>query len=161
MLIQPEAPADRAAIRSVVEAAFPTPAEAVLVDRLREDGDVVISLVARDADGIVGHVLFSRLTAGIRALGLAPVSVLPARQRDGIGSRLIRHGLAEAATAGWVSVLVLGDPAYYRRFGFDRGLAAAIVSPYAGPHLMALHLAPHLPLLTGRIDYPPAFADLT
>ncbi len=161
MIIQPEAPTDRAAIRTVVEAAFPTAGEAELVDQLRKDGDAVISLIARDSDGIVGHVLFSRLRAGIRALGLAPVSVLPARQGEGIGSRLIHHGLAEAATAGWQSILVLGDPAYYRRFGFDPALAAAIVSPYAGPHLMALNLVPALPPLSGRFDYPPAFAALT
>jgi putative acetyltransferase len=161
MIIRLEAPADRAAIRLVVEAAFPSQAEAVLVDRLREDGDAVISLVACDAAGVVvGHVLFSRLVAGIRALGLAPVSVLPARQRAGIGSLMIRHGLAAAAAGGWEAVLVLGNPLYYRRFGFDPDLAAAIASPYSGPYLMALTLPPHAPRLAGRIDYPPAFAAL-
>lgn len=161
LLIRPEEPADRAAVRLVVEAAFPTPAEAALVDRLRDDGDVVISLVAGDADGVVGHVLFSRLIGGARVLGLAPVSILPARQRAGIGSLLIRQGLAAAAAAGWEAVVVLGDPAFYRRFGFDPDLAAAIVSPYAGPHLMALTLTPDAPRLVGRLDYPPAFAALT
>jgi putative acetyltransferase len=160
MIIRYEQPADRAGIRHVVEAAFPTPAEAALVDRLRDDGDAVISLVARDGDEVVGHVLFSRLTAEKRVLGLAPVSVLPARQRTGIGTRLVREGLREAQLQDWDAVLVLGNPAYYRRFGFDPDLAAAVVSPYAGPYLMAVMLARHLRRLGGTIDHPAAFAAL-
>jgi putative acetyltransferase len=160
MIVRPEEPADRLAVCAVIEAAFPTPAEAQLVDRLRADGDAEISLVAVDDDVVVGHVMFSRMTAGFRALGLGPVAVLPARQRSGVGSLLIKQGLARAAADGWAMVLVLGDPAYYRRFGFDPKLASGFASPYAGPHLMALGLAQPLPRLSGKIDYAPAFAAL-
>lgn len=151
---------DRAGIRAVVAAAFGQPGEADLVDRLIADGDAVIELVAVDADNIVGHVLFSRLAAPFRALALAPVSVRPDRQGEGIGGALIRTGLAQASAAGWQGVFVLGDPSYYARFGFDPGLAAGFASPYAGPHLMALALNGPLPAATGRIAYAGAFAEL-
>jgi putative acetyltransferase len=160
MIVRPEEPADYATVRTVVETVFPTPAEARLVDQLRTDGDAEISLVAIDGEAIVGHVMFSRITAGFRALGLGPVAVLPARQRRGIGNLLIGQGLAQARTEGWEIVFVLGDPDYYRRFGFDPAAASGCISPYAGPHLMALGLSQPLPSLTGRIDYAPAFAAL-
>jgi putative acetyltransferase len=160
MIIRPEEPADRAAVRTVVEAAFPMPGEAKLVDQLRAEGDAVISLVAVDDDGIVGHVMFSRMTAEFRALGLGPVAVLPTRQRSGVGSLLIRQGLAQAEAGRWEIVFVLGAPAYYRPFGFDPALASGFTSPYAGPHLMALSLTQPLRRLSGKIDYAPAFAAL-
>jgi putative acetyltransferase len=159
MLIRDERPSDVAAIRAVLTAAFGGTLEAELVDRLRADGDAVISLVADD-DGIVGQVLLSRMTAPFPALGLAPVSVLPARQRVGIGSRLVRAALARASAAGWQAVLVLGEPAYYRRFGFDPALAAGLACAYAGPCLMARALQGTLPATAGSIAYAPAFAGL-
>ena len=156
-VIRDEGPMDRAAVRAVIEAAFARPDEADLVDRLREDGDREVSLVAVEGGEIVGHVLFSKMSAPFRALGLAPVAVAPARQRSGIGSRLIRAGLERARAAGWQGVFVLGDPAYYRRFGFDPALAAGFACVYAGPHLMALALGPALPVRGGEIGYAPAF----
>ena len=86
MIIRGEKPADSAAIHELVAAAFQRPDEVVLVDRLRSDGECVISLVAVDGDEIVGYVLLSRMAAPFRALGLGPVSVKPNRQRAGIGS---------------------------------------------------------------------------
>src|SRR3984893_18830563 len=91
MIIRPEKPADRPAVRTVVEAAFPMPAEAQLVDQLRAEGDAEISLVAVDDDVIVGHVMFSRMTAEFRALGLGPVAVLPDRQRSRVGAGSRNH----------------------------------------------------------------------
>ncbi len=160
MHIRDEEPADRAAIREVVTAAFGQPLEADLVDRLRAEGDSVLSLVAMEEGRVVGHVLFSRMSAPFRALGLAPVAVMPDRQRAGIGSRLIRIGLERAAEDGWQAVFVLGDPAFYRRFGFDADQASGFSSPYAGPHLMVLALGGALPAMTGEIAYAPAFAGL-
>ena len=144
----------------VVEAAFPTPAEAELIERLRAGGDAEISLVGVEGDAICGHVMFSRMTAGLRALGLGPVAVLPARQRSGVGSLLIRRGVATARAGGWEIVFVLGNPDYYRRFGFDPALASGFTSPYAGPHFMALALTEPGPCLSGTVDYAPAFAAL-
>ena len=159
--IRAEDPADIPAIRDVVVAAFGRDMEAELVDRLRGDGDGVISLVAVEGGRIVGHVLFSRMSAPFRALGLAPVSVAPDRQRSGIGSGLIRAGLARSARDGWQAVFVLGEPAFYRRFGFDPDLAKGFSSPYAGPYLMALALDGRLPVTKGEIEYAAAFAGLT
>ena len=161
MIIRSEAPGDIAAICSVEEAAFGQPAEARLVDDLRAAGDSVFSLVAVDGDTVVGHALFSRLQAPFSALALGPVAVLPDRQRMGVGSQLIREGIARSEAAGWLGIFVLGDPAYYRRFGFDAGKARGFASPYAGPHLMVLPLGPNgLPTDTGRIQHAPAFAKL-
>lgn len=160
MLIRSERPEDMAAIRGVLEAAFPGPEEARLVEELRADGDAAIALVAEAAGVVVGHVMFSPVAGPFRALGLGPVAVAPAHQRSGIGDKLIRQGLAEAAAAGWQGVVVLGEPAYYRRFGFDPALAEGFISPYAGPYLMVLALGGPLPATSGRIDYAPAFGRL-
>jgi putative acetyltransferase len=158
MVIRDERPEDAPAVRALLEAAFGGPLEADLVARLRADGDVVLALVAEEAGRIVGHVLLSRMTAPFRALALAPVAVLPARQRQGIGSRLIRAALERATEAGFDAVIVVGEPAYYRRFGFDPELAQDLASPYAGPFLMALALQGELPARAGRVAHAPAFA---
>ena len=158
VMIRNERPTDGTAVRGVVEAAFARPDEARLVERLRADGDCEISLVAVENGRIVGHVLFSRMIAPFRALSLAPVAVAPNRQRSGIGSRLIGAGLERARGAGWHGVFVLGDPNYYRRFGFDPALARGFSSPYAGPQLMALALGPALPVRSGAIEHASAFS---
>ncbi|MDH7797812.1 MULTISPECIES: N-acetyltransferase [unclassified Beijerinckia] len=168
MLIRDEQPDDIAAIHHVVEAAFGQAVEAALVDQLRAAGDSVISLVAIEEEAVVGHVMFSRMTAPFKALGLAPVAVLPQWQGRGIGSALIREGLKRAAAEAWPeawsepwqAVFVLGDPAYYRRFGFDVARASGFISPYAGPYLMLLTLRDDVLAREGRIDYAPAFAAL-
>lgn len=157
MIVRDEHPGDCADIHRVVTAAFGRDDEARLVDRLRDGGGGVISLVACEGPRIVGHAMLSRMAAPFPALGLAPVSVAPARQRRGIGSALVRRALGQAAEAGWRGVFVLGDPAWYRRFGFDPALAGGFSCPYAGPHLMALALAGRLPVRHGAVDYAPAF----
>ena len=160
MILSDEAPTDAAAIRAVVTAAFGQPGEADLIERLRADGDAVISLVAAERGEVLGHILLSRMAAPFRALGLAPVAVDPRHQHRGIGSRLIRAGLARAARDGWQGLFVVGDPRYYRRFGFDAALAGGFDSPYAGPHFMALALDGALPTTGGPVAYASAFAAL-
>lgn len=161
MDIHIETAADFAGIRGVVEHAFPTRSEADLVDRLRTDGDAVFSLVAVHEDEIVGHVMFSRMRTPSETLGLGPVAVLTPHRRNGIAASLIQEGLRRATVTGWKGVFVLGDPAYYCRFGFDAALAAGFTSPYSGPHLLALALQRDgLPLQKGSLEYPSAFADL-
>jgi putative acetyltransferase len=159
-VIRGEEPEDRPAMRAVVAAAFGRRVEADLVDRLRSEGDVVLSLIAVEGDAVVGHVLFSRMGAPFRALGLAPVSVRPDRQGRGIGSALIEAGLARAAAAGWQGVFVLGEPGFYRRFGFGPALAEGFGSPYAGPYLMVKPLGGALPASRGIVAYARAFQDL-
>jgi putative acetyltransferase len=161
MIIRSETPADVAAIRAVEEAAFLQSAEAQLVDDLRDAGDSVFSLVAVEGETVIGHAMFSRLKAPFQALALGPVAVLPERQRRGFGSRLIREGIARSQAAGWLGIFVLGDPAFYRRFGFDVRKASGFISPYAGPHWMAMPLGRNeLPTDTGSIQHAPAFANL-
>jgi putative acetyltransferase len=160
MLIRAEEPTDIADIRNVVEEAFPKPLEAWLVDQLRADGSSVISLVAVDGGKIVGHVQFSNMVAPFRALGLGPVSVMPNRQRSGIGSQMIHAGLKHAADAGWEGVFVLGNPKYYRRFGFSPDRARGFESPYSGEHFMLLSLNGDRCLTVGKVNYAPAFAAL-
>jgi putative acetyltransferase len=104
--------------------------------------------------------MFSRMTAPFRALGMAPVSVVPAHQGKGIGSALIEEGLKRAHALGYAGAFVLGDPAYYQRFGFRVDLARGFASPYAGDHFMVRALGASLPALTGRVEYAPAFAAL-
>ncbi len=157
---------DGTAIRSVHLAAFPTAAEADLVDRLERDGDAILSLVAQEGGAIVGHVLFSRMTVvgdgeTVHALGLAPVAVVPDRQNQGIGARLIETGLSAARDEGADLVFLVGEPAYYGRFGFRADAAAPFTSPYAGEYFQAKPLADDRRVpASGRADYAPAFAEL-
>jgi putative acetyltransferase len=161
MIVRSETPDDVAAIRMVQEVAFGQPAEAQLVDDLRAAGDSVFSLVAVDDRLVAGHVLFSRMKAPFPALALGPVAVLPEYRQTGFASRLIRQGIARSEADRWLGIFVLGDPAFYRRFGFDAAKARGFISPYAGPHLMVLPLGGNELLAnTGIIQHAPAFAKL-
>src|SRR5437868_6638418 len=122
MLVRPEQPGDTAAIRGILAAAFPTDAEARLVEALRAAGRLPVSLVAEEDGRVVGHVAFSPVViAGVGGgLGLAPLAVAPDVQRRGVGGRLVRDGLAAAARSGAGFVVVLGHPGYYQRVGFRR-----------------------------------------
>jgi len=100
------------------------------------------------------------MRATFRCLGLAPVAVLPGRRRAGIGSALIREGLKRARRQGHEAVFVLGDPAYYGRFGFRADLAQGFACAHAGPHFMALALRGALSTGSGRVDYARAFDAL-
>ena len=157
-------PYDAAAIRAVHLSAFPTPLEGDLVEALQRDGDAVVSLVSEQQDRVVGHVLLSRMLVSgegryYRAVGLGPVAVLPEAQRQGIGGALIRAALDEAKAAEEELVFVLGEPAYYRRFGFSAECALPFSSPYAGSYFMALRLRDDVPLpRSGTADYAAAFA---
>jgi putative acetyltransferase len=158
LLIRLETPSDIADVRRIHERAFGRPDEARLVDALRSEGSLAFAFVAKDLGRVVGHIVFSKMHAPFRALGLAPIAVLPEHQRRGFGSALIREGLNHARIEGWEAVFVVGEPAYYERFGFDARRAQGFTSPYAGPYLMVLPLAGNLPAVGGSIDYPPPFA---
>jgi putative acetyltransferase len=152
--------ADHAAIAQVVEAAFGQADEARLVQRLRADEDVLFEMVAEEAGAIEGHILFSRLWVDRYELfaALAPLAVLPGRQRAGVGSALVRAGLEQAREFGAHGVLVLGHPAYYPRFGFAADTAAQVASPFRGnPAFMALALEPGAFDAPMSLAYPDAF----
>jgi predicted N-acetyltransferase YhbS len=156
--IRSETENDWAAIREIHRLAFGRPAEAKLVEDLRQSGDVVISPVAERGHWIIGHVLLSQLEAPMKALGLAPVAVHPSFQKQGVGSLLIREGLDQAKEEGWMSIFVLGDPAYYGRFGFRVETAKGYISPYSGVHFMAVSFSDVSE--TSQIVYPEAFSLL-
>jgi putative acetyltransferase len=161
MIVEAENSSHHAAIRRILTEAFPSLAEANLVEQLRLDGSTRIALVATQESRIVGHVMFSEMRAPFRALGLAPVAVAADRRGRGIAAALISAGLERAKAGVWEAIFVLGDPAYYQRFGFRVDAASAFVSPFAGPHFMVLALtAAGLPVRSGRIDYAPAFSSL-
>jgi putative acetyltransferase len=164
VIVREEVPADIEAIRNVNRLAFGGAEEADLVDALRASALVVVSLVATEADEVIGHALFSRLpietrtTDTFQAAALAPVAVLPQYQRRGAGSALIRQGLEICRERGWVAVIVVGHPDYYPRFGFSAELARGLRAPFSGPAFMALELLPGaLRNIPGTVRYPPAF----
>jgi putative acetyltransferase len=157
--IRPEAFSDIDSVRCVHEAAFGRTDEAHLVDVLRRHRRAVLSLVAVEQEKVLGHIMFSQMRAPFRALGLGPISVLPVWQRMGIGKALVLDGIARARMDAWEGIFVVGDPAYYGKFGFDADLASGFSSPYSGPYLMLLALK-DLPALSGSIEYDPAFGAL-
>ena len=165
--VRPAEAGDAAAIRQVHLRAFPTSSEAELVERLERDGDSVISLVALDGDRLVGNVVLSRMSVeadgrSLYALGLAPVAVLPERQGQGVGSRLIGAGIDQARSCGAEILFLLGEPDFYGRFGFSTDAARPFASPYAGPYFQALPLnEDYRSPASGTAEYPPAFAALS
>ncbi|RNL60500.1 N-acetyltransferase [Nocardioides marmoriginsengisoli] len=145
MLIRPERPEDIEAISAVIAAAFREaehsapplepggdPGEVPLVAWLREDAGWIpeLSLVAVDGDAVIGHVLATRAFVGeVPVLGLGPLSVLPARQSGGVGASLMNAVLGVAEEMSEPLVGLLGDPAYYGRFGFLPASAAGVEAP--------------------------------
>lgn len=166
MLIREETSADHAAIRRLNRLSFGQDVEATLVDDLRASGHARLSLVADDGGDIVGHIFFSEIviqtvTAVLPALSLAPMAVVPHRQRQGIGTQLIKEGLRRCAEHGDRIVVVLGHPDYYPRFGFTARLAERLNCPYSGPALMAIELkAGALDGFSGELKYSPPFHNL-
>jgi putative acetyltransferase len=163
--VRPEAAPDHDAVRRVHELAFaPSGDEAKLVDELRAAGDLVpdLCLVAVEDDEVVGHIAYSRarLESGHEVLALAPMGVLPERQRDGIGSALVRASLERAAATDFPLVVVLGHPAYYPRFGFEPGAASGVLDPYGVPQeaWMVHRLPAYTPEARGLVTYAEAFS---
>jgi HAD superfamily hydrolase (TIGR01509 family) len=170
LLLRPEAPDDIPAIRQVEKAAFAGQAEADLVDLARSRGKATLSLVAVEQEVMLGHVLFTPVSFDpptsdpgdpLTGLGLGPIAVQPADQGKGIGSRLMRAGLEGARRLGCDFVVLLGDPAYYSRFGFKPGRAFGLSSDYGdGDEFQVLELRPAaLAGVSGRVKYIPEFKE--
>lgn len=161
--IHPERPNDAAIIRQVTEAAFAVAehsdgTEGAIVDALRAAGALSVSLVATLAGEVVGHIAFSPVTldgADLNWYGLGPVSVRPDLHGGGIGAALIHAGLEQLKALGARGCVVLGDPRYYRRFGFaqDAAIRYAGVPP---EYFMALSLDGST--AAGSVAYHPAFS---
>ncbi|MBX3594896.1 N-acetyltransferase [Sphingomonas sp.] len=145
--IRPATGGDVAAIDALLRRSFPAPDEANLVRQLCIDGDMVLTLVADDAQSgaLAGMVAFSRMEVRVNdvalaAVALAPVAVEAAYRRQGVAEALIAAGHRHLADAGYLLSFVLGEPGYYGRFGYAADLARGFDSPYAGDYLMALAL---------------------
>lgn len=161
---------EREAVRTLLEAAFPTAEEADLVAALRSSPayDESLDLVATEDGTVTGHVLFSRLripgtTSPESHLVLAPLAVAPGHQGDGIGSALVREGLDRAREQGYESVLLHGSPAYYGRFGFERADRYGLENPFDLPDedFQALERrSGALDGATGPVSYPGPFEQL-
>jgi putative acetyltransferase len=167
MKIRPELPTDAASVRAVNQAAFDTNTEANLVELLHEKASPLISLVADDDGVVVGHILFSPAVLvehpSRKIMTLAPMAVLPAHQRRGIGSGLVRAGLESCTQIGFEAAVVLGHAEYYPRFGFRPASRFALRCEYDVPDevFMAMELKPGI--LTGKagtIRFHPAFGNV-
>ncbi|WP_240796456.1 bifunctional class I SAM-dependent methyltransferase/N-acetyltransferase [Streptomyces sp. RFCAC02] len=161
---RPETADDIPAVRDVLLEAFPTAAEADIVDALRADPQAWIdslSMVAAGPDGTpVGYALLTRCRVdGRPALALAPCAVRPSAQRAGAGSAAIRAALAAARAMGENLVVVLGHADYYPRFGFTPASRFGIRAPFEVPDeaMMAMALDDTRPVPAGTIQYPAAF----
>ncbi|PAA12402.1 GNAT family N-acetyltransferase [Pseudomonas fragi] len=162
MTIRNEQPQDIEAISRLTEAAFrneeySSHTEHFIVNALRRTGQLSISLVAAENDEILGHVAISpvSISSGVTGwYGLGPISVRPDRQGKGIGSALMRAALQQLRQQGAAGCVVLGDPAYYGRFGFKAhpGLELPDVPP---EYFQALSFTGELPV--GVVKYAAAF----
>ncbi|MGB3625978.1 MAG: N-acetyltransferase [Henriciella sp.] len=156
--IRPACPDDAEDIGALNDAAFGTPDEAKIVARLAEDGDSLASLIAHNDREILGHIQFFRILINGNDIGagLGPMSVVPERQKSGIGRGLIKLGMTMMEGQGRQLVFVLGHPDYYPKFGFSPGVAARYEAPWSGPAFMGIELSPAAPR-TGTLTYPGAF----
>ena len=168
MEIRTESVADRIACLEVVTEGFVKgdglePIEANLLRELFESAAYVpeLSIVAESAGAVVGHVISTRATIGDQpSLGLGPIAVSPSRQGQGIGSALMRATIDRATALGESTIVLLGDPAYYERFGFVRADFLGIAPPEDwGRHFMVLPLIDS-PLPQGLFAYAEPFSNL-
>lgn len=165
--IRSETEADKAAVFDINAAAFPTDAEARLVDSLRDSAESYVSLVAVENQDVIGHIMFTAVKLEafdkLYLMGLAPMAVSPSLQRAGVGTELVKAGLQRCRALGVGAVAVLGHPEYYPRFGFRPSSQWGIKSEYDVPEdvFMMLELsAGYLQGYQGIIRYNTAFADL-
>ena len=160
--IRPEASGDEATIHALTETAFRDMPfsegdEQHVIDRLRRDGDLTLSLVAEDEERIVGHIAFSPVTISDGAAGwygLGPVSVWPELHHQGIGGALITRGIADMRAMGAKGIVLLGSNEYYPRFGFEHFPQLT----YPGPppeYFQALLLDGKMP--SGKVNFAPGF----
>lgn len=167
MLIREEKPSDIAAIRRINAAAFDTEAEANLVEALRAQHAIIISLVAEENDQPVGHILFSPVTLSppstLKLAGLAPMAVLPEHQNRGIGSALVRAGIEACRQRGFDGIVVLGHAHYYPRFGFVPASRFGLRTEYDVPDEVFMAMEFNKDVLKGQdalVLFHPAFQEV-
>lgn len=142
--IREERGEDIAAIRDVNKRAFDQDHEGKIVDALRSNGAVLLSLVATVDDRVVGHIMYSPITVGdVTGAALGPMAVVPEHQGQGIGSKLVQAGNLRLKDAGWPFIIVLGHANFYPRFGFKPAGTLGITCEWEVPEdvfmLLVLH----------------------
>ena len=163
ILIRTETSLDIDEISRITYAAFlgkfsDHPTEHLIVNGLREAGALSLSLVAEVDGKIVGHVAFSPVTIDelfFDWYGLGPISVVPELQKQGIGSKLIREGLAKLRDFGAKGCVLEGSPVYYSRFGFSPRAGLTYHAAPAVEYFMALPFYAEIP--TGKVEYDQSF----
>lgn len=162
ILIRNETPDDLRIIDSILLAAFPGDGECKVVNALRHNGNAVISLVAEANKKVIGHILFSRVSTHPltpeKGIGLAPVSVLPEYQSQGIGSLLVRAGLQACRDLQFDYCVVLGSPKYYARFGFEKASSFNLQNEYGVDDEFMVIQFEHLPAGGGLVTYSSEFS---
>lgn len=165
-MIRPEHTKDFAAIDSLLNAAFQQESESLLVQELRDTSEFIsdFSLVLELESRVSGYLLLYpiSITSGkfeIQSLALAPMAVLPENQNQGWGGRLVEHALVHAKSKGWGSVIVLGHPKYYPKFGFQPASYFKVSGPFEVPDevFMAIELMPQALESGGQVVYPAPF----
>ena len=155
--LRSERPEDIHDVASLLDERFPTSAEAELVADLRQAGRLAVSLVAEANSQIVGHIAFSPVSASGNAhgAGLGPVCVAEPHRRRGVGGELIRAGLEACRQAGYRWCVVLGEPEYYGRFGFEPGEHYGLEDEFGGGvAFQVLAIEPQsLPVGAGIVRY--------
>lgn len=166
MLIRAEDNFDRDAVRAVNVAAFEGTSEADLVDALRQQVERLVSLVAVEDGVVIGHIMFSPVSlsgnSDLKLMGLGPMAVVPAHQRQGVGTALVRAGLDQCKRSDVSAVVVVGHPEYYPHFGFLPASRFGISSEFDVPDdvFMALELHPKaLQCSSGQVKYHPLFSN--
>ncbi len=168
MNIRDEIQNDYEKIREVNELSFLGEEEGKLINKLREKGVDLISLIAEDGTNLIGHILFcpaviktKEKSIDIAALG--PMAVLPSYQRKGIGSALIKEGISRCIKAGYGAVAVLGHPELYPKFGFSPSVKYGITCEYDVPEEVFMILELHNDFLNGikgMVKYHAAFNEM-
>ncbi len=168
--IRKETESDFGKVKELLDQAFGQAGEGKLVEKLRENPEFIpeLSLVAEFNKEVVGYILFFPIRIKsdkkeLRSLALAPMAVLPRHQRSGVGKRLVTEGLARAKEFGHRSVVVLGHPQYYPRFGFMPASRWKIKAPFEVPDdaFLALEMGEGgLGKSGGLVEYPAEFSGL-
>ena len=153
---------DLQAVLNLIHSSFSNKAESDLVKQLISDNDVLLNLVIESSNTIIGNVVVSKVTMepdmGLFCGGVAPLSVLPERQSSGIGSQLMKEAIKKSNEMGMDVLFLLGDPDYYKRFGFN---ISNLKSDYRVEHFQELELTRNcLVNLKSKITYANAFLSL-
>jgi putative acetyltransferase len=155
--IRTEQPGDAKAINHILETSYPTQMQAKLVNALRDNKHLTISLVALSDAKIIGYVAFSPIEVNFRngnGVCLDPLAVLPAYRRKGVASKLVSAGLSACMGHGLGFIVVMGKPAYYKRFGFMRAAAYGLTNRYNDDDkFMAMELHQDMIYACGSVTY--------